>query len=90
VNVKEKKQSTAQRLANPVWLRGQIRELIKSCDANIKEDLKRADQTYDDMSARYRASVESHRYWKRQLERVLQGKSSEDVQALLAQEGISP
>lgn len=87
--MKEKAQTIAQRLANPVWLRAQIRELIKSCDANIKEDQKRARATYGETSARYSAGVESHRHWKRQLERVLQGTTaSESVQVSLAEEGI--
>lgn len=73
--MKEKQQTPAQRLANPVWLRAQIKDLIRSCDAHIKEDLKLASQTVDDVSARYRASVESHRHWKRQLERVLRGET---------------
>jgi hypothetical protein len=73
--VKEKQQTPAQRLANPVWLRAQIKDLIHNCDMHIKEDLKLAAQTYDDVSAQYRASVVSHRHWKRQLERVLRGET---------------
>lgn len=89
--MREKQQTAAQRLANPVWLRGQIRELIKSCDANIKEDSKLASQTIGDVSAQYRASAASHRYWKRQLESILQGKAAtEDLQAFLTQEGWAP
>ncbi len=84
-------QTPAQRIANPVWLRGQIQELIRSCADNIKDDLKLADQTYGDVSAQYHASVKSHRHWKRQLERILQGKTSAEVlRSVLAAEGLSP
>jgi hypothetical protein len=89
--VKEKRQTIAQRLSNPVWLRAQLRELIQSCDEHITEDWKLAQQTSGDVSARYLASVQSHRYWKRQLERVLRGNTfAEDLEENLAREGFCP
>lgn len=73
--MKEKHQTAAQRVANPVWLRGQIRQLIERCTADIAEYLKMADQTNGDVSDRYRASATSTRHWKRQLELILEGKT---------------
>lgn len=75
----DKPQSNAQRLANPVWLRQQIRLLVESCSVHIKDDLANASRTCGDVSDRYRASAESHHHWKQQLERILQGASQEDV-----------
>ena len=89
MKVKDKHQTPAQRVANPVWLRDQIRKLVKDCDSNIKEDLARADQTYGDLSQGYRASVSSTRHWKRQLERILRGKTfMEAITEDLAREGV--
>lgn len=73
--MKEKRQTSAQRVTNPVWLREQIQQLIKDCGNNIKEDLELADQTHGDTSQGYRASVSSTRHWKSQLERILRGKT---------------
>jgi hypothetical protein len=89
--IKIKKQTKAQRLANPVWLRQQIAELVADCDDSIKEDLAMAAQTSGDVSTSYSASVRIHRHWKKQLERILAGKTSADAHAdTLAELGVSP
>lgn len=74
--MREKHQTPAQRVANPVWLRDQIRKLVKDCDDNIDEDQTLVDKERDDRRRdMYFARVESHRHWKRQLERILCGKT---------------
>jgi hypothetical protein len=74
--VKEKHQSPAQRLANPVWLRDQINKLVRHCDENIEEDQKLASQTGDDDYRKICLErVEIARHLKRQLERILRGKT---------------
>jgi hypothetical protein len=76
--MKEKQQTPAQRVANPVWLRGQIAQHVKNCDDSIAIDQKLADKACDDKRALYLARVESHRYWKRTLERILHGKTFDE------------
>ena len=72
----EKLQTPAQRVSNPVWLREQISGLIESCDDNIAEDQELADKARDDNKrGLYLERVDSHKHWKRQLERVLRGKT---------------
>lgn len=90
--MKEKHQTPSQRIANPVWLRGQIAELIDDCDENIAEDQALADKERDDARrARYEASVDCHRHWRRQLERILAGKTStESLADTLATLGVQP
>jgi hypothetical protein len=75
-----KPQTPAQRITNPVWLREQIQELIRDCESNIKEDEDLADQVLTNAAERdkYLARVESHRYWRRQLRRILRGKTFAD------------
>lgn len=73
--MREKPQTPAQRVANPVWLREQIKQLIKSCDENIAEDLRMAERTSGDVSERYGASATSTRHWKRRLQLILEGKT---------------
>ncbi len=83
-----KNQTTAQRVTNPVWLRQQITQLVTDCDENIAEDQELADKERDDVRrGRYLASVGCHRHWKRQLERILAGKTSTEALAgtLIAQ-----
>jgi len=88
---KIKPQTKAQRLANPVWLRRQIAELVADCDDSIKEDLAMAKQTSGDVSTSYNASVQIHRHWKKQLERILAGKTSADELAeTLGELGVTP
>lgn len=90
MSVKQKRQSPAQRIANPVWLRSEIRKLIEDCANSIAEDQKLADQTYGDVRDRYLASIQSHRHWKRQLDRILRGKTAnEDVSNFLQHEGVA-
>lgn len=87
--MKEKQQTPSQRRSNPVWLRQQIERLIARCDDDIKEDLERAGQTYGEMSQSYRASASSTRHWKKQLERILCGKTlQEDIAEDLERGGI--
>ena len=72
----DKPQTPAQRVTNPVWLRDQISALIESCDDNIAEDQELADKARDDgKRGLYLERVDSHKHWKRQLERVLRGKT---------------
>ena len=73
--MREKPQTSAQRVSNPVWLRAQIQKLIEECDSNIEEDQALADKTRDNARDTYLARVESHQHWKRQLERILRGKT---------------
>ena len=72
----EKPQTPAQRVTNPVWLREQISALIESCDDNIAEDQVLADKERDDAKrGLYLERVDSQKHWKRQLERLLCGKT---------------
>lgn len=88
--MRDKYQTPAQRVANPVWLRAQIRKLIKECDFHIEEDQALADKARDDAGDRYLERVESHRHWKKHLARILRGKTaSEDLRDFLQQEGIA-
>lgn len=76
-----KNQTPAQRVTNPVWLRQQIAELVVDCEETIAEDQALVAKERDDVRrARYAASVDCHRHWKKQLERILAGKT--DVEAL--------
>jgi hypothetical protein len=88
--VKEKQQTAAQRIANPVWLRDQIRALVRDCNENIKEDQKLAAQARDDDRRKiYLERAASCQHWKRDLERILHGKTyEEDLLDFL--EGINP
>lgn len=73
----EKPQTLGQRLSNPVWLREQLRELLTDCDENIIEDQERAAKMRDDvMRARYEASVDCYRHFRKQLCRILVGKTA--------------
>jgi hypothetical protein len=87
-----KSQTTAQRIANPVWLRQQITGLIADCAENITEDQALAAKERDDVKrARFLASVDCHRHWKKQLERVLTGKTSIEALAdTLIEQGVQP
>ena len=79
--MKEKPQTSAQRVANPVWLREQISNLIESCEENIAEDQELVDKAHDSAKRdMYLERVASHQHWKRQLERILTGKTfTEDL-----------
>lgn len=71
-----KRQTTAQRVANPVWLRDQIGQLVQDCDENIADDAEQARCAGSIVQRdKYLARVESHRHWKHQLERVLRGRT---------------
>ena len=73
----EKPKPSPNRVSNPIWLREQLRELLKDCDDNIIEDQERAEKTRDDvMRARYEASVDSFRHFRKQLSRILVGKTA--------------
>jgi len=72
---KTKEQTPEQRVTNAAWLREQIQKLIEDCADNIKEDSELADQAHSDEEPKYRARVESHEHWKRNLERILRGKT---------------
>lgn len=75
----EKPQSHAQRVTNPVWLRKQLERLVQECDSWIE-----LDQSFVELARtaeereQFLARVSSHRHWKRQLERVLHGKTHVD------------
>jgi hypothetical protein len=78
--VNAKSQTSAQRIANPVWLREQIGQLLQDCYRNIEEDEELAERTGDAAKRdKYLARVESHHHWARQLKRVLRGKTSAEV-----------
>lgn len=85
-----KNQTPAQRVTNPVWLRQQIAELVTDCEDTIAEEQALADKERDDgRRAIHRERVESHQYWKKQFERVLSGKTSDDdLQAFLTNHGV--
>lgn len=86
-----KKQTPAQRVANPVWLRGEIETLIKHCADNIEFDQEIASSSSNSgLQHGYEQRVEAHRYWKRQLERLLRGKTvSEDLRDFLQRAGVA-
>ena len=72
----DKPQTPAQRVTNPVWLREQIGALIERCNDDIAEDQALADKERDDTKrGRHLERVDSHKHWKRQLERILGGKT---------------
>ena len=83
-------QTPAQRVTSPVWLRAQIAQLIANCDENIAEDHERAAKECNDtMRARYEASVDCHLHWKKQLVRILTGKTTtEDLADALRSLGV--
>jgi hypothetical protein len=90
---RDKHQTRAQRVANPVWLRAQIGDLVESCEENIAEDQELADKARDDAKrGRYLERVDSHKHWKRQLERILRGETPmEAITAMLSgQDAIQP
>lgn len=68
----DKLQTPAQRIANAVWLRDQLAQLITRCEENIADDQALADK---ELSVVHLVRVASHRHWKRQLERILRGKT---------------
>ena len=84
--MKEKQQTCAQRIANSVWLRGQIQQLIERCNVRIKDDQYLADKERDNIRrARHEAGVDCAQHYKRQLERILAGKTTaEDLADLIA------
>ena len=87
--MREKPQTPAQRVANPVWLRAQIERIVGACDASIEEAQALADKAYGDHRNMYLARVEIHQHWKQQLERVLRGKTLvEEIAKDLKQAGI--
>jgi hypothetical protein len=87
-----KNQTPAQRITNPVWLRQQITTLVAKCAESIAEYQALAYKERDDVRrARYLTSVDCHRHWKREFERILAGKTSIEALAdtLIAQ-GVVP
>lgn len=87
-----KNQTPAQRVANPVWLREQIAQIVAECDENIEEDRALAAKERDEeRRARYEASIDCHRHWKKQLQRILAGKTSnEGLADTLRELGVHP
>lgn len=79
--VRDKHQTPSQRITNAMWLRSQITALVTSCDENIAEDQELADKARDSAKRdMYQERVASHQHWKRQLERILTGKTfTEDL-----------
>src|ERR1700751_705701 len=85
-----KAQTPAQRIANPVWLRNQIQTIVTACESRIREDQALVDAVNANVTivtprvSRALPRIEVHRYWKSQLEAILQGKApTEDPQSLL-------
>lgn len=73
----ESPKAAPNRLTNPVWLREQLRELLADCDDNILEDQDRAEKMRDDvMRARYEASIDCFRHFRKQFSRILVGKTA--------------
>jgi hypothetical protein len=75
---------------NPVWLRQQVAELVADCDEHITADADLASKEHDaTLRARYEASADCHRHWKKQLARILTGKTAaEDLATTLWTLGI--
>lgn len=78
--MREKHQTHAQRVANPVWLRDQIGKLVDVIDAVLGENQKLADKLADKerdgpRRALYLGHIESYQHCKRQLERILRGET---------------
>ena len=72
----DKRQTPAQRTANAVWLRQQITQLVTSCDESIEKDQELADKARDSAKRdMHLGHVSCHQHWKRQLERILRGKT---------------
>jgi len=72
-----KQLTSGQRLSNPAWLRDQLREMLKDCDDNIIEDEDRAQKARDEvMRARYEASADCQRHFRKQISRILVGKTA--------------
>jgi len=72
---KTKELTPDQRVTNAPWLREQIQKLIQDCDDNIKEDTEMMNLATSPEMSKYEARVESHQHWKRNLERILRGKT---------------
>ena len=86
-----KTQTPAQRVANPVWLRAQIQALVQACDDNIKEDEDLAHQARTDPTRdEYLARAEAQRHWRRQLRRILRGKTFAEVVDEALQDDVDP
>lgn len=76
-STQEKPKAAPNRISNPVWLRAQLRELLADCDDNLIEDQERAEKTRDDITrARYEASADLYRHFRKQLSRILVGKTA--------------
>lgn len=72
-----KRQTPAQRITNPVWLRRQIEQRLREVAALIDDEQCAIDRDPGNRE-KYLGRIESHRYWKRQLERILRGSTVAD------------
>jgi hypothetical protein len=88
--VRTKHQTPAQRVTNPVWLRRQLGELVRGCATNIERNQKLADTAAStDRRKVHLDRIKDYRYWQRQLERILQGKTpAEELDEFLQHEGV--
>jgi hypothetical protein len=68
----------------------QVAELVADCDEHITADADLASKEHDaTLRARYEASADCHRHWKKQLARILTGKTAaEDLATTLWTLGI--
>jgi hypothetical protein len=74
---RDKPLTANQRVSNAPWIREQLREILSDCDDNIIEDQERAEKERDDaMRARYEASIDCHKHFRKQISRILVGKTA--------------
>jgi hypothetical protein len=79
VSMTRKEQAEASRRIESVeWYREQIKKLIESCDENIKEDQELADSALYEVRDKYIARVETAQHYRKQLARVLRGRTFAD------------
>jgi hypothetical protein len=83
---RDKPLTANQRVSNAPWIREQLREILSDCDDNIIEDQERAEKARDDvMRARYEASIDCHKHFRKQISRILVGKTAVEAIADLVQ-----
>lgn len=86
-----KPQTPMQRVANPVWLRAQLGELIADCAENITADLDQVCRERDDVRrARLHERIESHRHWQLTFERILRGETLSEAIAKIVDAWRTP
>lgn len=61
------------------WVRGQLEDLIKSAEDNIREDTASLAEAHSDEREKYETRVEAERHHAKQLRRVLDGKTWDEA-----------